>query len=396
MSEYRPDPLHGSLILTDLLSGIAPAFISPALAGMAAIAAWPWRQPLLQAAAGLLTFLTILGDWVSLALLPRFRRSFGPVTPPLLGLALLRAALILALGALWPAWPALVLAVTLLLALSGAAAYATWVEPFRLGVTRLQVKDPRLEGPAPLRLLHISDIHFEGWTPRERQLIQLVQELAPHAILMTGDYLNLSSVHDPAAQSQARELLAALAQVAPTYAITGSPPVDVAGVVPEVFADLPITWLLDRVAQVELEGRLLQVVGLRCTRNRQRDGARLRQLLPHGAGETFTVLLYHSPDLMPDAVGLGIDLYLAGHTHGGQMRLPLFGALVTSSDFGKRYEGGLYREGRTTLYVSRGIGMEGMGAPRARFLAPPEVTLLTLPARFTAEGTEKNRKTLRL
>jgi predicted MPP superfamily phosphohydrolase len=72
------------------------------------------------------------------------------------------------------------------------------------------------------------------------------------------------------------------------------------------------------------------------------------------------------------------DLYLCGHTHGGQIRLPLFGALITSSDFWKRYEMGRYEEGHTTLYVSRGLGMEGMGAPRARFLAPPEIVLWTL------------------
>ena len=56
----------------------------------------------------------------------------------------------------------------------------------------------------------------------------------------------------------------------------------------------------------------------------------------------------------------------------------LFGALVTSSAFWKRYEAGLYRRGASTLYVSRGIGVEGKGAPRARFLAPPEVVLILL------------------
>jgi predicted MPP superfamily phosphohydrolase len=92
----------------------------------------------------------------------------------------------------------------------------------------------------------------------------------------------------------------------------------------------------------------------------------------------LTLLLYHSSDLMPEATDLGVDLYLCGHTHGGQVRLPLFGALITSSDFWKRYEMGRYKEGNTTLYVSRGLGMEGLGAPRARFLSPPEIVLWTL------------------
>ena len=96
---------------------------------------------------------------------------------------------------------------------------------------------------------------------------------------------------------------------------------------------------------------------------------------------------------MPDAVETGVDLYLAGHTHGGQLRLPLFGALVTSSDFWKRYEAGRYREGQTTLYVSRGLGMEGLGAPRARFLAPPEIVVWDLHPGQSSAGREDAPRT---
>ena len=95
------------------------------------------------------------------------------------------------------------------------------------------------------------------------------------------------------------------------------------------------------------------------------------------------MLLYHTPDLMPQASALGMDLYLAGHTHGGQWRLPGFGSIFTSSRYGKRYEMGLYREGDTVLYVSRGMGMEGFGMPRARLFCPPEVVSITLSAEAT-------------
>ena len=54
-----------------------------------------------------------------------------------------------------------------------------------------------------------------------------------------------------------------------------------------------------------------------------------------------------------------MDLYCAGHIHGGQIALPFYGALVTLSKYGKRFEAGLYRVGETWLYVNRGIGMEG-------------------------------------
>jgi len=119
-------------------------------------------------------------------------------------------------------------------------------------------------------------------------------------------------------------------------------------------------------------------VGVSCSRDLEADGARLRSLLADAPPGAYTVLLYHTPDLMPQAAALGVDLYLAGHTHGGQWRLPGFGAILTSSRYWKRYEAGLYREGQTRLYVSRGLGLEGFGTPRARFFCPPEVVALTL------------------
>jgi uncharacterized protein len=119
-------------------------------------------------------------------------------------------------------------------------------------------------------------------------------------------------------------------------------------------------------------------MGLRCTRDLAAAGAALRALLAQAPTDAFTLLLFHTPDLMPQAAALGVDLYFAGHTHGGQWRVPGFGAILTSSHYWKRYEAGHYREGTTHLYVSRGLGMEGFGAPRARFFCPPEVVSVTL------------------
>ena len=328
-----------------------------------------------------------LSDGVSLALLPRMGRSFGPVTPPLLAMTLVRTALTFVSGLLWTTRPGLLLTVGLNLAISAVSFYATWIEPFRIGVTQATLHSSKLDGPAPLRLLHITDLHVERITARERELLHLVEELAPDVVVLTGDYLTLSSVHDTDAQAEAHHLLVQICAITgphcPIYAITGSPPVDHAEIVPVTFKDLPITWLLDEVEEMHINGHTIKIAGLRCTAERYLDVPRLRRLLDGGltqanAGTPFTLLLYHSPDLMPEAVELGVDLYLCGHTHGGQIRMPLFGALFTSSDFGKRYEMGRYEEGNTTLYVSRGLGMEGLGAPRARFLSPPEIILWTL------------------
>jgi predicted MPP superfamily phosphohydrolase len=392
LSPYRR-PLHVALVLTDVLGRIPPLLLAFTWLALAVIASWTWQEARanLAPAAVIVSLTFTLADWATLALLPRLGRSFGPATPPMLGLALVRTGITLAVGWLWAragtslaptvaGWPGLAADAVLQLAITAMVIYATWIEPFRIGVTQDTLRSPKLAGPTPLRLLHISDLHVERITPRERDLLRLVEELAPDVVVITGDYLSLSSVHDPQAHAEARSLLTRLCEVArvPIYAITGSPPVDLPGVVPGIFRGLPITWLLDEVVETYVNGHALRLVGLRCTRERSIDGPRLRGLLEGQDKALFTMLLYHSPDLMPEAVELGVDLYLCGHTHGGQVRLPVFGALITSSDFGKRYEMGRYRKGDTTLYVSRGLGMEGLGAPRARFLAPPEIVLWTL------------------
>jgi predicted MPP superfamily phosphohydrolase len=377
---YTSRPLHIALLLTDLLGRVHPLALAPVWLALAIAAGWPWARANLAPTAAVLSLAFTIADAASLMLLPRLGRSYGPPTPPLLGLALVRTILTTALGLLWPTLPGLWLTAALQFAIFAIATYATWIEPFRLGVTRAELRSPKLDGHAPLRLLHVSDLHIERITPRERDLLRLAEELTPDVIVLTGDYLNLSAVYDTRAHAEARDLLARLYEAAPVpiYAVTGSPPVDRAEVVPAIFEGLPITWLLDETDELRAGGHTLRIAGLRCTRERERDGSRLRALLNGNTDDAFTLLLYHSPDLMPEAAALGIDLYLCGHTHGGQIRQPLFGALITSSDFWKRYEMGHYEEGHTTLYVNRGLGMEGKGAPRARFLAPPEVVLWTM------------------
>jgi hypothetical protein len=393
--DYRPRVLHFALVVTELLARVPPLMLLPAWLALAAITCWPWGD-LRILAAGMSLALVLL-DGVGLALLPRLGRSFGAVTPPLLALTLVRGCLTFVGGLLWSSGLALAATALIQLVISAVSVYATWIEPFRIEVTHAGLRSSKLDGDAPLRLLHISDLHVERITARERKLLDLIVRLDPDLIVLTGDYLNLSSVHDPASHREVRDYLAEICERSrgPVYAITGSPPVDLRDVVPRIFEGLPITWLLDEVARVTIGGHSMCVAGLRCTRERSRDAPRLRRLLADIPPERFTLLLYHSPDLMPEAVKSGVDLYLCGHTHGGQIRLPLFGALITSSEFWKQYEMGRYEKNGTTLYVSRGLGMEGLGAPRARFLSPPEIIEWTLSAEessFDVSGSRASER----
>lgn len=366
-------PLRGIVDFTQRFARLPVPVVFGLLVVSAGLVARVWGS----VGAGIGFGLFALGDGVMLIKLPQFGRSFGPPQLPWLSLMVLRLAPTLVVGTA-PQWYSVAALGLLQAGLSITAAYACWVEPARLDVSEVTIRSPRLNGCPPLRVLQISDLHIERVTRREQQLLALVKELMPDVIVVTGDYLNISYTFDTTARRQARELLRHLDAPGGVFAITGSPAVDPPAVVAQILEGLDITWLRDRVAWLEWHHRRLRIVGVECSYDVDSDERKVRQVLDDRDCDYFTMLLYHTPDVMPAAVAAGVDLYLAGHTHGGQLRLPFFGALVTASNHGKKYEMGMYRDGSTILYVNRGMGMEGAGAPRARFLCPPELTLFTL------------------
>ena len=355
------------LRMADIIEGLPGPVFALALAVPALLVGW--RHGTWLAALGLWLF--SLTDWALIRALPLARRSFGPAKPPAAILALLRLPF-----ALLPLPIALAaqLAGTLLLI------YGFWIEPLRLGITRQILRTPKLRAGQPLRLLHLGDLHAEtGMTAREEKLIEMVRELAPDLILFSGDFINLSYLDDPRAWAVAQSVLRQLHAPLGVFAVTGSPAVDRPDVLENVLAGMDnIRLLKDEWVSISHAGQRIDLIGLVCTHRPFVDGPKLQAVLAASrqAGESpFTILLYHTPDLAPEAAEAGIDLQLSGHTHGGQVRLPVYGALFAGSLYGKRFESGRMLVGQMVLYVSRGIGLEGQGAPRVRFLTPPEIIL---------------------
>jgi hypothetical protein len=326
---------------------------------------------------GFLTFAIV--DWMAVAALPRRGRSFGPVAPPLIAFTFIRAlfTIIAGLLPLGPLWIGTLVEIVNF-ALTGYVLDSLWGEPFRLTLTKITLKSPKLRGAPPLRVLHVSDLHIERITPREKKLLKLIDELRPDVIVYTGDLINFSYVDDERSRADCLELLSKIRAPLGVYAVPGTPLIDTPDVINAIYPQLEHVTLLTNQT-IEIEGYpQLQIIGLTCTHDPTLDAPKLERARAAVPPDKFTLLLYHSPDLMPEASQANIDLYLCGHTHGGQVRIPLIGALVTSSLYGKRYEMGRYEQNGMMLYVSRGIGMEGKGAPRMRFLCPPEVELFEL------------------
>jgi predicted MPP superfamily phosphohydrolase len=312
-------------------------------------------------------FSFMLVDWLLIGLLPVAGKSFGPVKPTVLLLSFFRSLF----AFLPPAISLIFQGIGSLLVI-----YSFWLEPQHLTLTEQRLFSDKLKFTRPLRLIHLGDLHIERLTDRENKMQKLIEETKPDLILFSGDVLNLSFLKDPQALEVARHIIGKWQAPLGVYLVSGSPAVDLPQIFPQLVKDLPVRWLQDEVVTISYEGSEIELVGLSCTHDPLVDSTRLQRLVnPDPEDGNFRILLYHSPDMAPEAAKQAIDLQLSGHTHGGQVRLPLYGAIYTASLTGKRYESGRQQIGEMTLYVTRGIGMEGAAAPRLRFLCPPEVIL---------------------
>lgn len=248
------------------------------------------------------------------------------------------------------------------------AGYARFVEPYWPEVTHPRVESPKLPpGSRPIRIAHISDLHSDPDARLEPRLPELIAGERPDLIVYTGD-----SINSPGGLEHFRRLMTRLAAIAPTYAVRGNWDVWYFGAI-DLFGGTGVTELVGRPVRVPGSALPAEIWVAGVPVGRLDAVPAMLADIPPGA---ISVFLYHYPDEIEEIARRGADLYFAGHTHGGQVALPFYGALVTLSRFGKRFESGLHRVGSTALYVNRGIGMEGGNAPRVRFMARPEITIL--------------------
>lgn len=332
-------------------------------------------------------------DWALLASLPRLGLSFGPVGLPLFMVTLVRLVVIwIAVRGLdwtysawgWPPSEHLTLVSALALWLLNLGIVACeikglYVEPFQVRVTHLPLTVHGKPCVDQVRIAQLSDLHMERVTKREQSVLDLLEDLRPDVIVLTGDYLNGSYLEEPRARQEARWFLSRLKARHGVYAVTAKRG-DTVEAVADMFGGLDIEVLRDEVRVISPRGFDIALVGVSYLEV-PRDGRALEDLMREVPPEAYSVLLYHTSELAGTAAKAGLDLYLTGHTHGGQMRLPLFGAVFTNLRSWKKYEQGLYNVGDMRLYVNRGLGMEGRGGPRARFLCRPEILLAELHPR---------------
>ncbi len=310
----------------------------------------------------LLFIFTVL-DYLIIGILPLLKISFGPINSQVFLLFLLRGIFI------WLPFP-----INLIFELIGVilVIFGFVYEPSVIIVSNNVLTSKKVKQTRKIKFVQIGDIHLEKPGIRETKLVEIIKRINPQFILFTGDFLNLSNNENPNSINQIIDLFNKINQISPIYFVTGSPAVDLPLTIETIKKSIESKHVYDRIEEIQIDNTTVNIIGLNCSHNPGVDVKNLKKLSV--TPESFNILLYHSPDLIYELEkNSNIDLMLSGHTHGGQVRLPFFGALFTGSLYGRKLQNGLYKLNQTCLYISRGIGLEGMGAPRVRFLCKPEV-----------------------
>ena len=260
------------------------------------------------------------------------------------------------------------------LLLAGTGWYATRVEPRRLIVRTARMESAKIT--KPFRILHISDIQSAGIGLHEIRAFERMSWLNPDIVIHTGDLIQIIPPADPETETQ--KLLALFRTLRPPLGIWHvHGDTDWRLVAQPDFRLAPVRVLRDAPIPLQFPGGNLNLFGLSLPSSE--SGSTVPPAVTEWSGTApgFRILFGHNPNFILWARNLDIDLCLAGHTHGGQVRLPLLGPLITMSDVPRDKARGWYRFGHPWVNVSAGIGGEhAAGLPTIRVNCPPEMTLI--------------------
>lgn len=231
------------------------------------------------------------------------------------------------------------------------------------------------------RIAHISDLHNAKMGDDNENLLSMLREAKPNIIAITGDLIDSRNTDIETALQFTKEAV----KIAPCYYVTGNHEARVGEYqsLKEGLNKVGVTILEDERTDLELSGEHIALLGVNDPSfntdyllgdDSDVIDTRLKQLTIET--DTFTVLLSHRPELFDVYAENDVDLVLAGHTHGGQFRLPFVGGLAAPNQgLFPKYDSGLYTKDNTNMIVSRGIGNSLFPF---RFNNRPEVILIEL------------------
>jgi predicted MPP superfamily phosphohydrolase len=263
---------------------------------------------------------------------------------------------------------------------AGLALYSGEIGRHELDIVQRPIAINNL--PTPFhgyRIIQLSDIHLDEYTEPFflERIVRKINDLAPDLVLLTGDFIthgSLTFIAGGHAIRRCAEILATL--IAPLrYAILGNHDVSFdSATVTNALTTHGTPVLVNQHLPVERNGARIWVCGVDDPGTSHPNLDLTLPTNPDGP----VILMAHEPDYADDVIahprGHLVDLMLAGHSHGGQVRLPFLGPLILPP-MGEKYPEGHFNFNRMQLYVNRGIGTVGLPF---RLNCPPEVTVITL------------------
>jgi uncharacterized protein len=241
-----------------------------------------------------------------------------------------------------------------------------FIEPYQVEVNTIPIYTDKLKNTS-FRIVQISDLHCVKKMRAEKKVVELGNQIKPDIIVFTGDALS-----DKGGLELFRDTMAAINAPLGKFAITGNwdehlwKPL-------HLFDNTGFKELVCGSDLITKNGETIRIAGMDFYQKLE-DCLDLK----NSNAQLYTIFLFHRTDIVDYGDNLPIDLFLCGHTHGGQVTIPFYGAITTFSRHGKKYVNGLYDMGHFQMYVNRGIGMEGGPIPPVRFGAKPEITVFEL------------------
>lgn len=266
-----------------------------------------------------------------------------------------------------------------LLGLAGAGWWGTHVEPFRLRVDRAELDVAQIDGGAePVRIGVLADLQTADVGDHEWDAVRRLNEADVDVVVLPGDFVEGPETRFLAQLPELQRLLGALEAPGGVFLVAGDS--DSPQRLQQIVEGTDLTALDNDLVAVEVGGRRLWLGGIELRYKSGNASAAVDRLAGAGDDEDVRVLVAHRPDAGYFVGDSGrVDLVVAGHTHGGQIAVPLVGPLVTLSDVPRSIgAGGLHELDGQPIYVGTGVGMVRGTAPQVRFLVPPSVGVVTI------------------
>jgi len=224
-----------------------------------------------------------------------------------------------------------------------------------------------------LKLVHLTDIHHSKFISFNDvfRMVELANQQDPDVVLLTGDYITWSKKFISPVAEALRNLRSRLG----VYAVLGNHDIRVdADQVTQALENVRIRVLRNASARIELKGDSLWIGGVDEYMYGQSDIQRAMRDVPRSQPR---ILLAHNPEILAEAAGHQVDFVAAGHTHGGQVKIPYMRSLNIVTQPGREILEGFVRNGKTQMYISRGLGKVVVPV---RILCPPEIPVFYLRA----------------